>query len=149
LEEIDGELVNDSLESQTLNTLVEHYVVGAMSTHQAMDYFKPGSVIITPSDREDIILAALGTAAADRSKQMKTLAAMILTGKTMPHPAILDLIHSSRIPVLICHQDTYTTASQVHDLLAKIRADDAEKIEHAARLVGDYFDFAAIYPEMA
>jgi len=145
-EEIDAEFINESLEPAAIHNLVEHYVVGAMSTHQALEYFKPGSLIITPSDREDIILAALGTAAADSNRNMKTLAGLVLTGKSMPHPAILDLIHSSRIPVMLCHQDTYTTASQVHDLLAKIQADDKEKIEHATKLVSDYFDFSGIYP---
>lgn len=145
LEDINGELINENLDPQSMNTLVQHYLVGAMSTHQALDYFQPGSLIITPSDREDIILAALGTAAMEKNKKFDTVAGMVLTGKTLPHPAIMDIIRSSRIPIMVCPQDTFTAASQVHDLLAKIRPADVSKIEHATHLVKDYFDIASIY----
>ena len=37
-------------------------------------------------------------------------------------------------------------ASEVHDLMVKIRATDAPKIEHAAKLVGQNFDFSTIGP---
>jgi hypothetical protein len=144
LEETHGELISEQTDASLLNTLVKHYVVGAMSTHQALDYFSPGSLIITPSDREDIILAAIGVTIADKAKNLETVAGIILTGKTLPHPAIMDLIRHSRIPIISCAKDTYSVASQVHDLLAKIRPTDQSKIEHATRLVGQYFDFSAL-----
>lgn len=147
LEEIHGELVSDSLDPALMNTLVKQVLVGAMSTHQALDYFSPGSLIITPSDREDIILAAIGLTIADSAKNLETVAGMVLTGKVLPHPAIMDLIRHCRIPIISCPKDTYTVASQVHDLLAKIRPADQSKIEHATRLVGQYFDMAAVCPE--
>jgi BioD-like phosphotransacetylase family protein len=145
LEESEGELLNENLDEELLNVLVGHYLVGAMSTHQALDYFSPGSLIITPSDREDIILAALGVAVSDKSKNLETVAGIILTGKIMPHPAIMDLIRHSRIPIISCHKDTFSVASQVHDLMAKIRPTDKTKIEHATRLVGQYVDIAGIF----
>src|ERR1043166_100586 len=41
-----------------MNSLVEDVVVGAMGAQNAMAYFKRGVLLITPGDREDIILAA-------------------------------------------------------------------------------------------
>lgn len=146
LDEIHGELVGEQLDPSLLNTLVKQVLVGAMSTHQALDYFCPGSLIITPSDREDIILAAIGLAISDTAKNLETVAGLVLTGKTLPHPAIMDLVRHSRIPIISCAKDTYTVALQVHDLLAKIRPADQSKIEHATRLVGQYFDIPAVCP---
>ena len=58
------ELIRDELRAEVLNTpeklhgLVDDVVVGAMGAHNAMDFFKPGVLLITPGDREDIVLAA-------------------------------------------------------------------------------------------
>ena len=38
---------------------VQKVIIGAMNSGHAMQYFKPGTLIITPGDREDVILAAL------------------------------------------------------------------------------------------
>ena len=55
-ETLDSEVISgkENLHRRILNTLV-----GAMTPHEALTYFKEGSLIITPGDREDIILASL------------------------------------------------------------------------------------------
>jgi hypothetical protein len=40
---------------------VKKVVIGAMSTARVTDFFAPGTLIISPGDREDILLAALTT----------------------------------------------------------------------------------------
>jgi len=147
LEETGGELISEHPDEQPLNNLVKHYLVGAMSTHQALDYFSPGALAIIPSDREDVILAAIGVTLTDKQRNLETVAGVILTGKTMPHPAIMDLIHHSRVPIMLCPRDTFTVASRVHDIMAKIRPTDTSKIEHATRLVGQYFDVKQIFTQ--
>ena len=144
MEEVGGELISRQVEDANLNVLVRHYLVGAMSTHQAMDYFQPGSLVITPSDREDMILAAIGMSMADRYRQRENVAGLILTGKSQPHPAILELIQRSRVPTLAVRDDTYTVASQIHDLMAKIRYTDKSKIEHATRLVSQFVNLSEV-----
>jgi BioD-like phosphotransacetylase family protein len=42
---------------------VQKVVIGAMNSTHVMEYFKPGTLVITPGDREDVILAALSTSA--------------------------------------------------------------------------------------
>ena len=54
-EELHAELLNSP---PTLNVLVDDVVVGAMSAQNAMKFFMPGVLLITPGDREDIVLAA-------------------------------------------------------------------------------------------
>src|SRR5580698_1196195 len=54
-EELHAELLNTPT---TLHSLVHDIVIGAMSAQNAMQFFKRGVLIITPGDREDILLAA-------------------------------------------------------------------------------------------
>jgi dethiobiotin synthase len=146
LEEIEGELIDSNLPEHALEVTVRHNLVGAMSVHQALNYFKTGSLIITPGDREDIILAAIGMALYKGESRPDMVAGIVLTGETMPHPVILDLIHRTRIPVITCNQDTYTVASRIHDLMVKICPLEQDKIEHAAMLVEQYLNLDEIYP---
>src|ERR1051326_8713144 len=62
-DELDAEVLN---QSQEISNLVNEVVVGAMGVQNAMKFFKPGALIITPGDREDIILAAAGMAFANK-----------------------------------------------------------------------------------
>jgi BioD-like phosphotransacetylase family protein len=54
-EELGAELLN---EPGDIHRLVDDVVVGAMSAQNAMKFFKRGVLLITPGDREDIVLAA-------------------------------------------------------------------------------------------
>ena len=140
LEEVEGELLN-TVSEEKMSVAVQHNLVGAMSVHQSMNYFKLGSLIITPGDREDIILAALGM----NIKQPKMVAGIILTGQAMPHSNILDLFLQTQIPVIKCNKDTYTVASCIHDLMAKISPEEKYKIEYAIRAVNQQVDFSQIF----
>ena len=51
LEDIGGKLLSGEEE---LDNTVNRIVVGAMPPHEALDYFGPGTLLITPGNREDI-----------------------------------------------------------------------------------------------
>ena len=121
-EELDAEVLSAP---EQLRNLVEDVVVGAMSPQNAISYFKRGALLITPGDREDLIIAA-GTALA--GKKVERLAGIVLTGNLRPSPSALKVIQEMSIPVLLTAQDSYEVASDVHDLTVKTRPADAEKI---------------------
>jgi BioD-like phosphotransacetylase family protein len=54
-EGLNAELLN---QPKNLQNLVDDVVVGAMAAQNAMRYFKSDALLITPGDREDLILAA-------------------------------------------------------------------------------------------
>ncbi|HIE43906.1 MAG TPA: hypothetical protein EYP78_03805 [Candidatus Omnitrophica bacterium] len=122
----------ENLERRVLNTLV-----GAMTPHEALTYFSEGSLIITPGDREDVILASLATGTS--------LAGLVLTGGIIPHPSILEMIKQYNLPTLMVREDTYTTASRIHDITVKVKAEDEEKIRIISELIENYVDVEAIY----
>ncbi len=82
-------------------------------------------LLITPGDREDIVLAASASLDAQNNERM---AGIVLTGDLRPGPSVLKVIRSMPIPVLLAAQDSYEVASKVHDLTVKTRPSDAEKI---------------------
>jgi BioD-like phosphotransacetylase family protein len=120
-EELRAELLSSP---ETLDHLVEDVVVGAMGAHNAMNYFKRGVLLITPGDREDIVLAACTGLDAQSDGKM---AGIILTGNLRPGPGVLKVIRSMPIPVLFTEQDSYQVASKVHDLTVKTRPSDSRK----------------------
>ena len=108
---------------------VRNIIVGAMTPRHALDYFTPHSLIITPGDREDIILAGL------TGYPENCIKGIVLTGGLYPHKAILKLIKKYDIPVIISPMDTYETASSINELVVKITELDMDKIEIAAKLI--------------
>src|SRR5271156_5517300 len=121
-EELRAELLNSP---PTLHTLVKDVVVGAMSAQNAMKFFQPGVLLITPGDREDIVLAACTGIDAQSEEKM---AGIVLTGGLRPAGSILKIIRTMPIPILLAQADSYQVASKVHNLTVKTRPTDGEKI---------------------
>ena len=63
---------------------------------------------------------------------------MVLTGGYEPRPEVLDGIREAGIFAALVDEDTYTVASEVHDLLVKTHAADTEKIELIKALVWEF-----------
>lgn len=120
-----------------MSTPVRHFVIGAMPPHAALDYFHPGSLLITPGNRDDLIMAALSQRAAGREQSM---AGIVLTCGEHPHPSVMNLVRKSEIPIIVVEEDTFETASRMHGLIVKIRAGDTEKIAELERLTEQYLD---------
>ena len=132
------ELIRDELKAELLNgpdhlhNLVDDVVVGAMGAQNALSQFKRGVLLITPGDREDLIVAAWTALAAGPEERM---AGIVLTGNLRPNASILKLISTMPIPVLLTAEENYEVASAVHDLNVKTRPTDVEKISLIRRLV--------------
>jgi len=137
------ELIREELALEPLNgsshylNLVEEVVVGAMSVPQALTSFKRGVLLITPGDREDIILAAATTLFGQGTEG---LAGIVLTAGTRPSASVLRVVEAMPFPVLLSQQETYRVASKVHDLTVKTRPTDTRKIEVIRDLVSQYVD---------
>ena len=133
-DELAAELLND--DSQ-IHNLVEEVVVGAMGVNNAIKFIKKGVLLITPGDREDIILAA---AASAPHRQHPELAGIVLTGNLRPSDSVLKIIKSLPFPVLKSYDDSYHVASKVHDLTVKTRPDDTRKISLIRDLIAEHVD---------
>jgi BioD-like phosphotransacetylase family protein len=121
-EELKAELLNHP---PTLDTLVDDVIVGAMGAHNAMQFFKRGVLLITPGDREDILLAA-GAMTSPQSEEK--LAGIVLTGGLRPSANVLKALQAMPVAVMLAQADSYEVASKVHNLTVKTRPTDGEKI---------------------
>jgi len=128
-EELRAEILNPST---TLPSLVDDVVVGAMSAQNAIQFFKPGTLLITPGDREDIVLAACASPETHAGEKM---AGIILTGGLRPGDEVLKIVRTTPIPFLLAQADSYEVASKVHNLIVKTRPTDAKKISLIRDLV--------------
>jgi BioD-like phosphotransacetylase family protein len=131
-EELSAELLNGA---RQISNSVDDVVVGAMGAHNATAFFKKGVLIITPGDREDIILAAAATIQSARSDG---LSGIVLTGDLRPGQGVLKVIRDLPFPVLLAKDESYKVASLVHDLIVKTRPDDLEKISVIRDLIAQH-----------
>ncbi|MCE5279198.1 MAG: AAA family ATPase [Planctomycetaceae bacterium] len=139
LDEVGGELLNGK---GSLGNIVQEVIIGAMTAHRALDYMHPGCLLITPGDRDDLILAAVGPLGLDDSDS--TVAGLLLTGGISPQKNILSLVQRTSIPVILTEDDSYSAATAVRDLKVKIQPADTEKTVLARQLVRRHLDVQGI-----
>ncbi len=139
--------IRDELDSKVLCNsphllnVVKDVIVGAMGVLNAQRFFKPGVCLITPGDREDLMLAAAATAP---DAQTGALAGIVLTGGLRPSASVMEVLKKMPFPVLLAKDDCYEVASKVHDMLVKTRPKDTAKIELIRGLIGKHVDVKKI-----
>jgi BioD-like phosphotransacetylase family protein len=72
------------------------------------------------------------------------LAGIVLTGDLRPPENVLKVIRAMPFPVMLAKQDSYTVASQVHDMIVKTRPDDTAKIQLIRDLIAKHVDVKKI-----
>ncbi|MCE9610865.1 MAG: AAA family ATPase [Chthoniobacter sp.] len=118
---------------------VQKVIIGAMNSEHAVQYFKPGTLIITPGDREDVILAALA-ANTHSEHDGPSLAGLVLCNDLQPGAVVLEQLKNSEIPVIATPFDSYAVASGIHSMTVKTQPGDVEKIEKIQALVERYVE---------
>jgi hypothetical protein len=104
---------------------VEQVIIGAMSAKGIVDHLQPGVLILSPGDRDDVILAAIASTAISGKL---AAAGIMLTHGILPHPKMMDLIVRTGLPVAICDQDSYKAASRIYSMTVKTQPQDTDKI---------------------
>ena len=140
LDELHGDLLHGR---DFLPNEIQTVIVGAMTAHRALDYIYRRCLLITPGDREDLILAAMSSCAVGVDKS-NCVAGMLLTGGVTPQKNILRLLRRTQIPVVLVEEDSYGAATAVKDLQVKIQPLDKKKIITARRLVKRYVNVQKI-----
>ena len=113
-----------------LNRHAYCFTVAAMHIENLLPRIERGSLIITPGDRADVILACLSASAA---KSFPQIAGLILTGGIVPAAPLWKLIKGSTqtLPILSVKTNTFPTATAIDKIYASISPDDDRKITQA------------------
>lgn len=144
LEDVAGELICGE---SGLDGIVSRMIVGAMPPHAVLDYFKGDVLLITPGNREDLILAAIACSAPGISSDMN-VKGIFLTCGVRPNHSVLRLVESADIPLILGKDDTFTTAQKITQLMIKIRSQDKEKIDTVKQIIKQYVDVPAILKKL-
>lgn len=122
------------------NNQAENVIVGAMAVANFLRHIKQSTLVITPGDREDIILGALSWNLSE-SSQKNQISGLILTGNVRPAGFVNRVIRNSNVPVFQTRLDSFQTASRVHDMTVKIQVRDQSKIALSQHLFENHIDF--------
>jgi len=140
-----------------LERVIDGVAIGAMEPGHMLERVGPGTLVIVPGDREDVILtittahlmgaprAATTAEVAQPTLRLEDAHAgaaigLLLTGGYRPRKAVIESIRRANLFATLVPDDTYTVASEVHDLLVKTHAEDLEKIELIKELVASNLD---------
>jgi BioD-like phosphotransacetylase family protein len=142
-----------------LDLVIDGVAIGAMEPKHMLDHIGPGTLVILPGDREDAILTLAAAhlpenASARAVRQLESLVdetpgaidvgpeskalGMVLTGGYDPRPEVLAAVRHADLFTVLVPEDTYTVASEVHDLLVKTHPADVGKIELIKALVWEH-----------
>lgn len=119
-----------------MNRLVEEVVIGTMTIESALGYLRraPNKALITGGDRSDMALTALETSTS----------VIIFTGGLYPDVRVLARAEEKGVPVILVHEDTYTTVENLHSVYRSIHPHNTEAIRIVRENIEQYVDWKAV-----
>jgi phosphate acetyltransferase len=101
-----------------------------------------GTLIVTPGDRVDVILAC-----ALAETNGTPLAGLVLTGGLLPGDDVLRLCQkaiASGLPILSAENDTFACANQLHSIDTAVPEDDLQRIDLIRAHIAEHIDVPAL-----
>lgn len=119
-----------------MNRLVEEVVIGTMTIESALGYLRraPNKALITGGDRSDMALTALETSTA----------VIIFTGGLYPDVRVLSRAEEKGVPVILVHEDTYTTVENLQSIYRSIHPQNKEVIALVKQSIEKYVQWERI-----
>lgn len=127
VEGVDGKIL---FGENYLSNPVDNFIVGAMQLNNCLLYLQENTMIVTPGDRGDIIVAMLQ---ANLSKNYPKVAGIILSGGLAPEEPIIKLVEGLEtvIPIAQVTTGTFETVNKVAAVKSRIYPEHKLKIEIA------------------
>ena len=91
--------------------------VAAMAVEHFLDLLGDSTLVLTPGDRADVLVATVASAS---SPGCPVPAAVLLTGGLAPHPRIAGMLAGAPFPVLAVDDDTFSAARAVDAVRADL-----------------------------
>ncbi|GGS29533.1 phosphate acetyltransferase [Deinococcus knuensis] len=117
-------------------------VVTARTVPKMAHLFVPGALVVTPGDREDVIMAA-----ALSHLSGVPLAGLMFTSGSAPEDSIDRLCRaalSSTLPVLRVSTNSFETASRLSRLDPRVPHDDAGRMDRVLDFIADRLDIGTL-----
>jgi phosphate acetyltransferase len=117
---------------------VQEVLIAARSPEKLLGHLRPGTLVVTPADRSDAILATALVA-----QRGMPLAGFVLTCGGRPAPEVSALLASTpldRLAILGTDDDTFTTASRLANLSVHVSRADADRMERVIAFIAEKVD---------
>ena len=120
-----------------LNRLVEEVIIGTMTIESALGYLRraPNKALITGGDRSDMALTALETSTS----------VIIFTGGLYPDVRVLSKAEEKGVPVILVHEDTYSTVENLQSVYRSIHPQNKEAIAIVQSTMEEHVDWKPIF----
>jgi phosphate acetyltransferase len=128
-----------------LDNLAGEPGIAAMLIGNALNHIKEGHLVITPGDRDDIIL---GMMISRVSSSHPNISGIVITGGLEPSDSVKKLIgglSGFHIPILAADEPTYEVALAVRDMPVSLFSSDRQKLELVNFLIQEHFDYPQLF----
>lgn len=120
---------------------ISKVVIGAMTAKGVLEYMQKGVLVVTPGDRQDILLAAI---ACMNSSEAEGVSGILLTSNVLPYPNLMQMLSRTNIPVMISSDDAYTVVAKINKMTIKTQPEDNDKFSIIADLFEQNLDVNTI-----
>ena len=124
---------------QNLTRHVRSFTIAAMQLRNLLARIEYGTLVITPGDRSDVVLACL---AAVQSMTMPNISGIMLTGGLVPEGPVQTVIEGfpETVPIIAVNENTFEAAIRVENIHAAITPDNTRKITEALAVFERHID---------
>ncbi|MBL0884690.1 phosphate acetyltransferase [Myceligenerans indicum] len=131
VEAVDGELALG--DPELLGREALEVLVGAMSLEHLLSHLSDGAVVITPGDRNDVVIGLL---AAHAAPSFPSLAGIVLNGGFFPQGRARELLEAlnPRVPIIRTGLDTYHATRNASQVRGRVTRRSQRKIDVARAL---------------
>lgn len=139
VEEIDGHWMHRP--QPLLSERIGRVIIGAMSDRSIPDYLKPGTLVITPGDRDDLLYSII---AASGIAGYPIVSGIILTNNLRPTPRTLDMLRHTQIPVIGSDEESFAVTTRINSMIVKTQPEDRDKIPLIEEMIRSHVDLETL-----
>ena len=118
---------------------VRRVVIGAMSARRSAEYLRvPGTLVIVPGDREDLLEAFIAGVGAE------TLSGVLFSNGLLPNDDIVRRLKEAGIAMAAVEAESFAVTARINNMTVKTMRQDADKIPIIRKMISDSVDIQGL-----
>ena len=118
---------------------VRRVVIGAMSARRSAEYLRvPGTLVIVPGDREDLLEAFIAGVGAE------ALSGVLFSNGLLPNDDIVRRLKEAGIAMAAVEAESFAVTARINNMTVKTMRQDADKIPIIRKMISDSVDIQAL-----
>ena len=118
---------------------VRRVVIGAMSARRSAEYLRvPGTLVIVPGDREDLLEAFIAGVGAE------ALSGVLFSNGLLPNDDIVRRLKEAGIAMAAVEAESFAVTARINNMTVKTMRQDADKIPIIRKMISDSVDIQGL-----